>query len=170
MSWEIRFLLLFCTERISETLFIFFQYHKSDPVWFRWLTHHINSFAFLKVKLLRNTENINTIEIHACSYSLHAAYFVCSLFFQSIISFKVGTAARRSDSHSDMIGNLVQNSRFIFLNPFFALWHNFTQTFKIRAKDALLSSGTIEPFFNVDQTFMFCPVSTGTTKSALCKT
>ena len=52
---------------------------------------------------------------------LFAAYFVCCQSFQLIILFEIGTLAPSSDSRSDMIDDLVQNIRFIFLHYFFTL-------------------------------------------------
>ena len=99
----------------------------SNRAWFHWHTHYVKSFAFCQDKILSNTKNINNLVIPTCCHSRFfflAAYFISSLFFQLIISFKYGTLAPHGDCRSDMIGNLFQN---IFLNRFFVLWPNLIQ-------------------------------------------
>lgn len=73
--------------------------------------------------------------------------------FQSIILFEVGTLVPGSDYRSDMIGDLVQNIRFIFSEPFFRDMTYF-DTERL-TKDVSFSSGIIEPFLNVHKTFIF---------------
>lgn len=98
----------------------------------------------------QNVEQHKKHKHHRDAYllSLHilllAAFFVGSLFFQSNISFGVGTLAASSDFRFNMIGDLVQNIRFIFL-PLISC----RKTYPKGTKDLQISSGTIEPFLDI---------------------
>lgn len=78
----------------------------------------LKSFPFCRDKIWSNKKNLNTYLLWFQIFFL-ACYFIGSPFLESIILFEVGTLALGSDSHFDVIGDLVQSIRCILLIQFF---------------------------------------------------
>lgn len=138
---------MFCTERTTDSLSFF---NISNLILSNFIDSLITSNLLHSIK--RKYQAIQKMwtpyrYLPALTQNfLLATYFVDSLFFSSIILLRIRVLASGRDSCSDIIEDLVQNIRLIYLNHFFMLCSRNTCT--RRTKDVLTSSRTTEPFLN----------------------